>query len=107
EQFREFCQGRITALASCTPHQGHVISAHLEERGLVAIIATQLVDQLHKRAASKNVAELHGNIVTVRCLKCAKPQAKAQLLNNKICTYCSGKLRPNVVLFGETLPIEA
>lgn len=107
EQFREFYQMRIAALDNCKPHQGHLILAELEKRGLVSLIATQNVDQLHQQAGSKNVAELHGNIVTFRCKKCGKPHTKEQFLNNSICTYCSGKLRPNVVLFGETLPMVA
>lgn len=107
EQFREFYQTRMNALDNCKPHEGHLILTDFEKRGLISLIATQNVDQLHQQAGSKNVAELHGNIVTIRCQKCGKPHAKEQFQNNSICTYCSGKLRPNVVLFGETLPSEA
>ncbi|WP_339216456.1 NAD-dependent deacylase [Solibacillus sp. FSL W8-0372] len=105
--FREFYQMRIQALKKCAPHKGHHILADLEKRGLISLIATQNVDQLHQQAGSKKVAELHGNIMTARCQKCNKPHVKEQFLNNAICTYCSDKLRPNVVLFGETLPMEA
>lgn len=105
--FREFYQMRIQALENCVPHKGHQILADLEQRGLITLIATQNVDQLHQQAGSKAVAELHGNIITMRCQKCSKPHSKEQFLANAICTYCSGKLRPNVVLFGENLPSEA
>ncbi|MEK4129755.1 NAD-dependent deacylase [Solibacillus sp. FSL W8-0474] len=105
--FREFYQMRIQALKKCTPHKGHNILADFEKRGLISLIATQNVDHLHQQAGSKKVTELHGNIMTARCQKCNKPHVKEQFLNNAICTYCSGKLRPNVVLFGETLPMEA
>ena len=105
--FREFYQMRIQALGNCVPHKGHQILVDLEQRGFITLIATQNVDQLHQQAGSKAVAELHGNIVTMRCQECSKPHAKEQFLANAICTYCSGKLRPNVVLFGETLPSDA
>lgn len=107
ELFREFYQMRIKALENCVPHKGHHILADLEKRGLISLIATQNVDRLHQQAGSKAVAELHGNIVTMRCQKCWKLHSKEQFLENALCTYCSGRLRPNVVLFGETLPSEA
>lgn len=107
ELFREFYQQRIIGLDNCKPNNGHNILVDFEKRGLITLIATQNVDQLHQQAGSRNVAELHGNIITSRCQKCSKQHAKEQFLNNSNCTYCSGKLRPNVVLFGETLPADA
>ncbi|MEK4628508.1 NAD-dependent deacylase [Solibacillus sp. FSL R7-0682] len=107
ELFREFYQMRIEALTNIEPHIGHQILADWEKRGLVALIATQNVDQLHHKAGSEEVAELHGNIVTIRCTSCVKPHTIEHFLNNSVCTYCTGKLRPNVVLFGESLPQEA
>ena len=105
--FREFYQLRIEALQDIEPHAGHRILAHWEQEGHVQLIATQNVDQLHQQAGSKNVAELHGNIVTIRCTSCNKPHPKQHFLTNAVCTYCMNHLRPNVVLFGETLPQEA
>lgn len=105
--FREFYQLRIEALRDIAPHAGHRILARWEEQGYVKLIATQNVDQLHQLAGSQNVAELHGNIVTIRCMSCNKPHSKEHFLNNAVCTYCTNHLRPNVVLFGETLPQDA
>ena len=105
--FRDFYQMRIKHLQGCLPHKGHFLLAEWEKRGLISFIATQNVDQFHQAAGSTEVAELHGNILTARCQKCQKPHTKEQFLNNSLCVYCSGKLRPNVVLFGETLPQEA
>ena len=107
ELFREFYQMRIGALENITSHKGHKILADWEQRGLLQLVATQNVDQLHQQAGSRAVVELHGNIMTIRCQKCGKPHTKEHFLNNAVCTYCTGKLRPNVVLFGETLPSEA
>lgn len=105
--FREFYQLRIEALEQAKPHKGHEILASWEQRGLVALVATQNVDGLHQLAGNKDVAELHGNIVTIRCEKCKKPHSKAHFMENAVCTYCMHHLRPNVVLFGEALPQEA
>lgn len=107
ELFREFYQTRIQALQKIQPHAGHKILAKWERRGLVQLIATQNVDRLHQLAGSNNVAELHGNIQTIRCHACEKRHALEQFLTNGSCTYCSDHLRPNVVLFGEQLPEEA
>lgn len=107
ELFREFYQTRIQALQKIQPHIGHEILAKWEHRGLVQLIATQNVDRLHQLAGSEKVAELHGNITTIRCHACKKSHALEQFLTNAICTYCSHHLRPNVVLFGEHLPEEA
>ncbi|MEK4229721.1 NAD-dependent deacylase [Solibacillus sp. FSL H8-0538] len=105
--FREFYQMRIKALANCKPHAGHDILANWELRGLVALVATQNVDRFHQLAGSEQVEELHGNIQTVRCRECGKPGQLGGFLADACCTYCSGPLRPNVVLFGETLPERA
>ena len=107
ELFREFYQMRVEALANCEPHRGHEILAEWEQRGLISFIATQNVDRFHQAAGSQNVAELHGNIMTVRCEKCRKPGVLKHFMNNAVCTYCGQHLRPNVVLFGETLPEDA
>ena len=105
--FREFYKMRIEHLQASSPHKGHFLLADWEKRGFISFIATQNVDQFHQAAGSVEVAELHGNIMTVRCHNCQKPHTLHQFSNNLLCVYCSGKLRPNVVLFGETLPQEA
>jgi NAD-dependent deacetylase len=78
-----------------------------EKRGLIHCVATQNVDRFHQEAGSRNVYELHGNIRTVRCEDCNNAAVLKDFLEKKSCTKCSGKLRPNVVLFGESLPYEA
>jgi NAD-dependent deacetylase len=65
------------------------------------------VDGLHHEAGSRTVDELHGSIHTFRCHDCGSEASKQQFLDKESCSHCQGKLRPNVVLFGETLPEEA
>lgn len=106
ELFREFYKMRIQTLQQSRPHKGHEVLAAWQERGLISLIATQNVDRFHTLAGATNVQELHGNITTVRCMDCGQPGEQAAFLADEPCT-CGGKLRPNVVLFGEMLPEEA
>lgn len=101
--FHQFYVARMEALQQAAPHEGHFILADWQKRGLVTHIATQNVDGFHTQAGSVNVDELHGSIRTVRCDQCGKSAQEEAFKAMRKCT-CGGKLRPNVVLFGETLP---
>jgi NAD-dependent deacetylase len=96
--------------ADCTPNPGHVALAELERR-LFAVgrdfsLLTQNVDRLHQRAGSMRVTELHGNLWTWRCIRCAHEDADPPLPFPDYPPHCrcGGALRPNVVWFGEMLP---
>lgn len=120
--FYFFYQWRIAQLWDSKPNEGHLDLAKLEKAGLVKSIITQNVDGLHQMAGSKSVFELHGTLRTVRCIKCHSVMDSRTLLPNSLlseeqyksglyhygeecsCRLCEGKLRPNVVLFGEELP---
>jgi NAD-dependent deacetylase len=71
-------------------------------------LITQNVDGLHHMAGSKNILELHGNILNVRCSECG---AFAETWQDDLkvvprCEKCNGLLRPDVVWFEESLPRE-
>lgn len=102
--FHEFYTMRMNHLATCQPHEGHRLLANWEEKGLVHHIETQNVDGFHQAAGSKDVDELHGSIQSVRCQSCGIGAKKEQFFKKETCSACGGKLRPNVVLFGENLP---
>jgi len=102
--FHEFYKTRIENLEKVAPHEGHHILADWERRGLVSLIATQNVDGFHQLAGSQSVEELHGSIRSIRCHRCQQAAVMASFLNKASCAHCGGKLRPNVVLFGERLP---
>lgn len=104
--FHEFYSIRIRGLEKCFPHNGHKILAGWESKGLIQGIATQNVDGFHIAAGNVSVYELHGSIHKIRCDKCSTPATKDQFLDKESCHFCGGKLRPGVVLFGETLPEE-
>lgn len=102
--FHEFYTLRLEKLKDCKPHEGHYILANWEEKGIIHSIATQNVDGFHIQAGNKNVDELHGSIHTYRCNDCHEPSTKEAFFHKERCKICNGKLRPNVVLFGEMLP---
>lgn len=104
--FHEFYTMRVTQLKEVAPHQGHYILSEWERRGILACVATQNVDGLHQIAGNETVYELHGTIRQFRCHTCGAPHTEAAFLAKRKCS-CGGKLRPNVVLFGESLPAEA
>lgn len=106
--FREFYTMRLKLLEDCQPHRGHFILAELEEKGLIQAIATQNVSRFHTLAGSKTVYELHGNIRTFRCNQCSHPAEPETFFAGEKCEDCGAReLRPNVTLFGESLPAEA
>lgn len=102
--FHEFYSFRVKALENCFPHEGHQILAKWQRKELIYHVATQNVDALHEAGGSVNVDHLHGSILKYRCHDCGDEASKQQFLNKENCSFCGGKLRPNVVLFGETLP---
>lgn len=75
---------------------------------------TQNVDDLHEQAGSQ-VTHLHGHLWRNRCHQCNAsyqgPDAdkQGQLFDDKLitCLHCKGYIRPDIVWFGEALPVEA
>lgn len=96
---------RRKLVSDAQPNAGHLAIAQLEQKMSTTVI-TQNVDQLHQRAGSRNVLELHGNILTFRCFDRghqADAEVIAGLESPPLC-QCGSPLRPNVVWFGEALP---
>lgn len=95
---------RFETVSKAQPNRAHELLAALERNKTLTLV-TQNVDGLHKRAGSKNVLELHGNLYQSRCERCATLDPLS--LNFDIpphCSNCGGRARPNVVWFGEALP---
>lgn len=88
------------------PNITHLYLKKLEDKGKLKGIITQNIDGLHTKAGSKNVYEIHGTIYKNSCLKCGKsygPEKVFQTNGVPMCS-CGGIIKPNVVLYGETLP---
>jgi NAD-dependent deacetylase len=99
---------RRAAYADAQPNQGHVALAELERRLNGFTLATQNVDSLHQRAGSRNVLELHGDLRRARCSECGEMRDLDRGFPLEAIEHdCGGRFRPNVVWFGESLPVEA
>jgi NAD-dependent deacetylase sirtuin 5 len=128
----EFYHYRREVMISKSPNAAHAAIADVEARfaaaGKRVVIITQNIDELHKRAGSENILELHGSLFKTRCTKCEDvrsnhdspicealrgygapdPNAsEARLPTSSLprCQTgeCGGLLRPHVVWFGEGL----
>ena len=105
---------RGTMFLDAQPNPAHEALAELEEMGRLQAVITQNIDNLHQKAGSKRVIELHGNTREAICLRCGDIIPARLLWERYIqerqaprCEKCSGMMKPNVILFGEMLPEEA
>ena len=97
---------RRDLLERAEPNAGHRALADLERRVPVFSLLTQNVDGLHQEAGSANVVELHGNIRRSRCPAenvPVEPDGTDYL--PPLCPNCGSPLRPDVIWFGEALPV--
>jgi NAD-dependent deacetylase len=88
------------------PNAGHLALAEMEKHAPKFLLVTQNVDGLHERAGSKQIVELHGNIHRFRCFDNDCRTDNFDLEQGR-CRSCGGNLRPDVVWFGEMLPVSA
>jgi NAD-dependent deacetylase len=100
---------RRKLVAKAEPNAGHRALAVLEGRVSDFVLITQNVDGLHRRAGSRNVVELHGNIGRVKCSLENTIVEHWTEVGDEVprCAGCGALLRPDVVWFEETLPPDA
>jgi NAD-dependent deacetylase len=100
---------RRKLVSEAEPNAGHRALAELERQVPSFTLVTQNVDGLHARAGSRNVIELHGNITRSKCSRegrIVEPEEHDDSVP-PLCPRCGAYLRPDVVWFGEMLPIGA
>ena len=108
-----FYKPRVAMLTEAEPNPGHLALAELERLGLVEAVVTQNIDLLHERAGSRDVVEVHGSIRTSTCPRCGASYPLPRVLelladeDAPACPECGAILKPDVVFFGELLPVEA
>jgi len=113
ERFWSYYRPRFEALGDKEPNRAHEALAELERRGLIEGVITQNIDRLHRAAGSENVIEVHGSIETSSCTACGtsfgleEMDALFDARGVALCAGCCGAVKPDVVLFGEMLPLEA
>jgi NAD-dependent deacetylase len=108
EKVWQMLQEVADLLASARPNPAHTGLGRLQELGLLHTIITQNVDYLHQEGGATRVIEYHGNAKTLACLWCNQ-RYNSDELGGQIPPKCScGKiLKPDVVFFGEPIPIRA
>ena len=112
-RFWRYYRPRFHELGSKRPNPAHQALAQLETRGMVEAIITQNIDRLHRAAGSERVIEVHGSIETSSCTSCGDRvgiDEVESLFSDEgvaLCRGCGGKVKPDVVLFGEFLPEHA
>jgi NAD-dependent deacetylase len=114
ERFWRFYGDRFQALRDKEPNAAHRALAELEGRGLLAAVITQNIDRLHARAGTRALVEVHGTIDHSSCLAClrrypledVRARQRADGRGVPRCA-CGQPLKPDVVLFGEYLPVDA
>ena len=91
------------------PNDTHKLLKVLEDKKKLKAIITQNIDGLHTKAGSKTVYEVHGTVYKNHCIKCHKEYDAEYVFNSKGIPKCSckGIIKPDVVLYGESLPEEA
>jgi NAD-dependent deacetylase len=97
---------RRESIKGVRPNPGHFAVVKMSRNIPCFSLITQNVDGLHTMAGNSSVIEMHGNINTVRCSECHMIADEWDDDGADIprCKVCNGKLRPNVVWFGESLP---
>lgn len=111
EQFFAWVRPLAREILEAEPNEAHRALASMEKQGLIKGIITQNIDNLHRRAGSENVFEIHGHLRQATCVRCYRRYPAARLLADfnrtgqiPRCPECDGVLKPEVVLFGEQLP---
>jgi NAD-dependent deacetylase len=114
DRFWQFYSDRFASLVDKRPNPAHEAIAELERRGHVRGVITQNVDRLHRMAGSERVIEVHGSIENCVCLECGGRVGLERVVEiisahpgAPECAACIQPLKPDVVLFGEMLPVEA
>ena len=105
----EWYDWRRQLVARCAPNPAHAAIAWLERQVPEFLLVTQNVDGLHRRAGSVKMVELHGNLWRARCLQegSTRDLPDVPLAEMPPRCPCGGQLRPDVVWFGEALPVGA
>jgi NAD-dependent deacetylase len=110
QRFYYFYRPRIEMLSRVSPNTAHNAISQLEEMGYIKCLITQNIDNLHQRAGSKKIIEVHGTLKKAICRSCGKI-ISSELVIQKIdestervpYCECGGVYKPDVVLFGEML----
>ena len=104
DEFFRFYRDKMLYL-DAKPNKGHLALAKLEEMGKLTAVVTQNIDGLHQKAGNKVVYELHGSVLRNYCQRCGKFYSAQEIQKSEgipTCE-CGGRIKPDVVLYEESL----
>lgn len=112
-RFWEIRREMMPSFFSATPNAGHLALTELERRGKLLGVITQNIDELHQRAGSRRVVEIHGSAMAVHCIACDK-RWTAREIQVRLdggewdlrCDACGGLLKSRTVSFGQQMPAD-
>lgn len=101
----------VPQFLAAKPNAGHFSLVELESRGHVKAVITQNIDELHQRAGSRRVVEIHGTAMRIHCLSCDR-RYECEGIQQRLeagdldprCDGCGGILKSMTVSFGQDLP---
>ncbi|MCS6834684.1 MAG: NAD-dependent deacylase [Anaerolineae bacterium] len=112
QAFYDWVRPLARTILAAQPNAAHLALTRLEALGKLHSVITQNIDMLHHRAGNQQVYELHGHLREATCIQCFKLYSAQTILGRymhdgvvPLCQECGGVLKPNVILFGEQLPI--
>jgi NAD-dependent deacetylase len=111
KSFYSWIRPLADTLLAAKPNAAHIALADLEAMGHLHALITQNIDDLHQKAGSQRVLELHGHLRAATCIRCYDEVRVDSEMQQRIrsgtvphCS-CGGVLKPNAILFGEQLPV--
>ena len=112
EAFFAWIRPLMQKIMTAQPNPAHVALAQMEAFGPLQGIITQNIDILHTKAGSQTIYEVHGHLRDATCMQCLDSFQSEEILNDYLdnghiprCLKCAGILKPNIILFGEILPV--
>jgi len=104
----EWYEWRRKLIKDSKPNPGHYALADLEQQVADYTLITQNIDGLHQMAGSRNIVEMHGNLWQIRCTNCGNIEQNFEVPFKELpplCKDCNSLGRPNIVWFGEMIPM--
>ena len=107
EELFRFYRDKMLAL-DAKPNAAHEKLAQWEREGKLKAVITQNIDGLHQAAGSRKVLELHGSVLRNYCMKCGRfyDARFVQSREGIPRCDCGGIIKPDVVLYEESLNME-
>ncbi len=112
QRFYDWLHPLAERLLEAQPNAAHLALARMEQVGRIKGVITQNIDLLHTKAGSQKVYEVHGHMRQLTCISCFAQFPSEQYMPDFLatgavprCPTCGGVLKPDIILYGEMLPI--